>query len=83
MGYNVIINGKNLSKLKKASVSLDKCNYFLGDLTDKKKIKALIKKIKPLYLEALFHLFLLHHLPFLSFVLSHLSASVFYVRKEI
>ena len=46
LGYNVIINGKNLSKLKKASVSLDKCNYFLGDLTDKKKIKALIKKIK-------------------------------------
>ena len=36
VGYNVIINGKNLSKLKKASVSLDKCSYFLGDLTDKK-----------------------------------------------
>ena len=26
-----------------------KCNYFLGDLTDKKKIKALIKKIKKKY----------------------------------
>ncbi len=49
VGYNVIINGKNLSKLKKASVSLDKCSYFLGDLTDKKKIKVLIKKIKNKY----------------------------------
>jgi NAD(P)-dependent dehydrogenase (short-subunit alcohol dehydrogenase family) len=46
IGYNVIINGKNISKLKKASVSLDKCSYFLGDLTDKKKIKVTIKKIK-------------------------------------
>jgi 3-oxoacyl-[acyl-carrier protein] reductase len=49
IGYNVIINGKNISKLKKASVSLDKCSYFLGDLTDKKKIKVIIKKIKKKY----------------------------------
>jgi len=49
IGYNVIINGKNLSKLKKASVSLDKCSYFLSDLTDKNKIKVIIKKIKKKY----------------------------------
>jgi 3-oxoacyl-[acyl-carrier protein] reductase len=49
IGYNVIINGKNLSKLKKASISLDKCSYFLSDLTDKKKIKVTIKKIKKKY----------------------------------
>ena len=49
IGYNVIINGKNIYKLKKASVSLDKCSYFLGDLTDKKKIKVTIKKIKKKY----------------------------------
>lgn len=49
IGYNVIINGKNLSKLKKASVSLDECSYFLGDLTDKNKIKVIIKKIKKKY----------------------------------
>ena len=49
IGYNVIINGKNLSKLKKASISLDKCSYFLSDLTDKNKIKVIIKKIKKKY----------------------------------
>ena len=49
IGYNVIINGKNLSKLKKASVSLDHCEYFVGDLTDKKKIKTIIKEIKKKY----------------------------------
>ena len=49
IGYNVIINGRSVSKLKKASVSLDKCSYFLGDLTDKKKIKTIIKKIKKKY----------------------------------
>ena len=46
VGYDVIINGRNESKLKKASESLGKCKYFLGDLTDKKKIKITIKKIK-------------------------------------
>lgn len=42
-GYNVIINGRNISKLKKASESLGKCKYFLGDLTKKKKLKQLLK----------------------------------------
>ena len=45
LGYNLIINGTNQSKLKKASSILD-CDYFLGDLTDQKKINLLIKKIK-------------------------------------
>jgi len=48
LGYNLIINGTNQSKLKKASSILD-CDYFLGDLTDQKKINLLIKKIKKKY----------------------------------
>jgi 3-oxoacyl-[acyl-carrier protein] reductase len=48
-GYKVIINGKNFSKLKKASDSLGKCDYFLGDLTNTKKIESLIKNIKKKY----------------------------------
>ncbi len=49
IGYNVIINGRNLSKLKKASKSLDQCKYFLGDMTDKRKIKIIVKEIKKKY----------------------------------
>lgn len=49
IGYNVIINGKNLSKLKKASESLGQCKYFLGDLTDKKTIKTIVRGIKKKY----------------------------------
>ncbi len=49
IGYNVIINGKSLSKLKKASESLDQCKYFVGDLTDKKRINKIVKEIKKNY----------------------------------
>ena len=49
MGYNIIINGKNLSKLKKASADLGECDYFLGDISEDKNIKSLIKKIKKNY----------------------------------
>ncbi len=45
LGYNVIINGTNKSKLKKASVSLS-CDYFLGDLTNAKKINLLVNTLK-------------------------------------
>ena len=48
LGYNLIINGTNKSKLKRASLTLN-CDYFLGDLTDQKKINLLIKKIKKIY----------------------------------
>lgn len=48
LGYNLIINGTSKSKLKKASSRL-KCDYFLGDLTDQKKIDLLINKIKKKY----------------------------------
>jgi len=48
LGYNLIINGTNKSKLKRASSNLN-CDYFLGDLTDQKKINLLIKKIKKKY----------------------------------
>jgi NAD(P)-dependent dehydrogenase (short-subunit alcohol dehydrogenase family) len=47
-GYNVIINGTNRLKLKKASSILN-CDYFLGDLANIKKIKLLIKKLKKKY----------------------------------
>lgn len=49
IGYNIIINGNNLFRLKKASLSLGKCDYFLGDLTNKDIIKTLIIKIKKKY----------------------------------
>lgn len=45
LNYNIIINGTNKLKLKKASSNLSS-DYFLGDLTNKKKINLLIKKIK-------------------------------------
>ncbi len=46
LGHKVIINGKNIFKLKKASNSLGKCDYFLGDLTNEEKIESLVKTIK-------------------------------------
>ena len=47
-GYDLIINGTNKSKLKKASLSLN-CDFFLGDLTKKKTIDLLINKLKKKY----------------------------------
>ncbi len=49
LGYKVIINGKNLKKLKKSSHSLNNCDYLLGDLSKDKNIKSVIKKIKKKY----------------------------------
>ena len=48
LGYDLIINGTNKLKLKKASLSLD-CDFFLGDLTKKKTIDLLINKLKKKY----------------------------------
>lgn len=48
IGFNVVINGTNLPKLKKTSLILG-CDYFLGDLTDNKKIGLLVKKLKKKY----------------------------------
>ena len=48
LGYNVIINGTNKLKLKKASALLE-CDYFIGDLTNLKSIYLLTKKIKRKY----------------------------------
>mgnify|MGYP001219342433 CR=1 FL=1 len=44
--YEVIINGRNLEKLKRASVKLGNCNYIAGDLTKEKSISKIIKTIK-------------------------------------
>ena len=49
LGHKVIINGKNFSKLKKASDSLGKCDYFLGDLTNEKKINITVRNIRKKY----------------------------------
>ena len=46
VGYKVIINGRNLSKLKKASLALKNCDYYCGDLSEEKNIKIIINKIK-------------------------------------
>jgi len=48
LDYNVVINGTNKSKLKEVSSKLV-CDYFLGDLTQEKKIKLLVKKLKKNY----------------------------------
>ncbi len=48
LGYQLIINGKNKIKLKKAASKLN-CDYFLGDLTKEEKINELIRKIKKNY----------------------------------
>ena len=48
LGYNVVINGTNKSKLKKAS-SVLKCDFFLGDLTNLSKIDELVKKLHKKY----------------------------------
>ena len=48
LGYNLVINGTNISKLKKASLILN-CDYFLGDLTNERKISSLVKKLKKKY----------------------------------
>ena len=48
IGYNLIINGTNITKLKKASKKLE-CDHYLGDLTNKKNIQILIKKLKKKY----------------------------------
>ena len=48
LGYDLIINGTNKLKLKKASLSLD-CDFFLGDLTNKKTIDLLVNKLKKKY----------------------------------
>ena len=48
LDYNVVINGTNKSKLKEISREL-LCDYFLGDLTQEKKIKLLVKKLKKNY----------------------------------
>ena len=46
VGYKVIINGRNISKLKKASIALKNCAYYCGDLSKEKNIKKIIDKIK-------------------------------------
>ena len=46
LGYKLIINGQNLSKLKRASKRLNNCDYYLGDLTKENKIQTFVKKIK-------------------------------------
>ena len=46
VGYKVIINGRNLSKLKKASLALKNCDYYCGDLSEERNIKIILNKIK-------------------------------------
>jgi 3-oxoacyl-[acyl-carrier protein] reductase len=45
-GSNVVINSKNLSKLKLASKKLNDCDYFQSDLTKKNSIISMFKKMK-------------------------------------
>ena len=45
-GSNVIINSKNKTKLKLASKKLNNCNYYQSDLTKKKSIILMFKKMK-------------------------------------
>ncbi len=44
--YEVIINGRNLKKVKRASAKLGNCSYLVGDLTKEKNVIKIIKAIK-------------------------------------
>lgn len=48
LGHTLIINGTKEAKLKKASLSLG-CDYFLGDLTEKKQVNLLVDNLKKKY----------------------------------
>jgi len=43
--FIIIINGKNIKKLKKSSSELNNCSYIQGDLTNSKDIKKIITEI--------------------------------------
>ena len=45
-GHEVMINSNNIKNLRKASKLLNNCNYYLGDVTNIKSVKKIIKKIK-------------------------------------
>ena len=46
LGFEVIINSKNKSRLTKASKSLNNCDYFVADLTKENLIKKMFLNIK-------------------------------------
>ena len=46
IGYDVLLNSKNLKNLKKASKKLDNSDYFLGDVCNAKAVKKIFKQIK-------------------------------------
>ena len=45
LGFTVIINSTNRKNLIKASKSLKNCPFFVADMTDKKSIETMVKKI--------------------------------------
>lgn len=48
-GCHVIINGRNKQKLKKTSKELQNCPYIIGDVTNEKDVKKIIKSIEKQY----------------------------------
>ena len=44
-GFEVIINGSNLKRLKQSSKKLGNCKYYLGDITNKNSIKTICSKM--------------------------------------
>ena len=48
-GLTVILNSNNKKNLLKASRSLNNCDYFVSDITNKKSILSMVKKIKKKY----------------------------------
>lgn len=44
-GFEVIINGSNLKRLKQSSKKLGNCKYYLGDITNKNSIKSICSKM--------------------------------------
>tara|TARA_Y100001960_G_C14675525_1_gene828284 strand:- start:644 stop:1375 length:732 start_codon:yes stop_codon:yes gene_type:complete len=45
-GFEVLINSNNIKNLKTASKKLNNCDYYLGDVTNLKSVKKIIRKIK-------------------------------------
>ena len=49
LGYKLILNGRNQNKLKLAAKKIKNCDYMIGDISNKRNIINIIKKINKKY----------------------------------
>jgi 3-oxoacyl-[acyl-carrier protein] reductase len=46
LGFEILINSNNIRNLKKASIFLNNCKYFFGDVTNVKSLEKIFNRIK-------------------------------------